>query len=274
MSTKPSTAIVRHPLVELTRARLLEFLRDPGAFFWVFVFPMLLAVALGIAFREGPQTMPGCQTICPPGVSPVGSDPSVRYIDFLIPGLIGLNVMGSCMWGMGYNLVDSRRRKLLKRFAVTPMNRTHYLLSHMVARLVFLVLEVAALLLFGMLVFGLEIRGSVPAVSVVALLGTVAFSGPALLVASRTESTEVASGWMNFVQLPMWVLSGSFFDYQRFPEVVHPLVRLLPLTAMNDSLRGLVNHGDPLWAHGSALLVMAAWGIGGFLLALRIFKWQ
>jgi len=118
---------------------------------------------------------------------------------------------------MGYAIVDARRRKLLKRFAVTPMNRTHFLLSFFLSRLVFLVLEVVVLIACGWIIFGVEVQGSALAVMGVSLLGTAAFSGLALLIASRTDSTEAASGWMNLVQLPMWLLSGSFFAYSRFP---------------------------------------------------------
>ena len=197
-----------------------------------------------------------------------------RYIDFLVPGLVGMNIMGSCMWGMGYAIVDARRRKLLKRFAVTPMNRTHFLLAFFLSRLVFLVLEVVVLIACGRLLFGVEVQGSVVAVMAVALLGTAAFSGLALLIASRTSSTEAASGWMNFVQLPMWILSGSFFSYSRFPDFVHPAIKALPLTAINDGLRQIINEGGSIAAVAPQAAVLAAWSIVGFFLALKMFKWQ
>lgn len=348
---------MRSPLIELTRARLLEFWRDPGAVFWVFVFPVILAVALGLAFREqgdeeakvalvgdqaetlvaDPGWRVGALTVVAlarpvaleelargrldlvvelpsplstgakvvyrydptkPGsakayleardalerrtgrqdvlvAQPVHtSEPASRYIDFLIPGLVGLNIMGSCMWGLGYAVVDSRRRKLLKRFAVTPMRRADFLLSFALSRLVFLVLEVAVLVLFGWLVFDVSIRGSVFDVTLVSLLGAAAFSGLALLMASRTESVEVASGWMNFIQLPMWLLSGSFFDYTRFPQVTHPFIQALPLTALNDSLRAVMNEGAGLatiWPQAATLTVVAVLSFG---VALRLFRWQ
>ena len=253
-----------HPLLELTKARLLEFVRDPESIFWVFAFPVILAVVLGIAFRDDPSATAQIRT----------SGPGSRYIDFLIPGLVGLNIMGSCMWGIGYAVVDSRRRKLLKRFAATPMRRSHFLLSFMLSRFVFLAAEVGALVLFGRLVFGVKVNGSIAALGLFAVLGSAAFSGLAVLVAARTDSTEVASGWMNFVQIPMWLFSGSFFDHARFPEFLHPLIRALPLTAINDSLRLIMNQGvslDHLWVE---MLVLAAWSAASFVLAMRIFKWH
>jgi ABC-2 type transport system permease protein len=339
-----------HPLWELTLARLLEFWRSPGAVFWVFIFPVLLAVALGIAFRDK-----GTDSI---RVAVVGHDPALaevlaesphievvhitdqeardllhrgrldalvtgdpepytlhfdpsrpdseairlrlndalqrasgrqdiavveethlqgaggRYIDFLIPGLIGMNMMSSCMWGIGYAVVDQRKRKLLRRFAATPMNRAHYLLGFMFSRMLFLILEVGLLLLFGHYVFGLTVHGSILAVWGFAVLGALTFSGMSVLIAARTENTEVASGWMNFAMLPMWLLSGTFFDYTRFPEVVHPFIRALPLTAVNDALRGLINHGTSITSLGIEIAVLALWGLVSFFLALRFFRWQ
>lgn len=349
-----------HPLVHLTAARLREFVREPGALFWVFIFPVLLAIALGIAFRSQPEARlqvavvsgsPGARLTADrlrraPGLAvklltPAEADralrvgkvdlvivvaaelgpdgrpryelrfdparpegkaaraaaddalqralgrrdvaviearvqtrPGARYIDFLIPGLLGLNLMGSALWGIGYVVVQARTRKVLLRLSATPMRRSHYLLSFMISRLAFLVPEVAALVLAGWLLFGVQVHGSVVAVGVVALLGAASFSGVALLVAARTQSVEAASGWMNLVQMPMYLLSGSFFSYERFPEAVRPFIQALPLTALNDALRLVMNEGRSLWHTGPQLLVLLLWGGIGFAVALRVFRWR
>jgi ABC-2 type transport system permease protein len=350
------------PLVELTRTRLLEFLREPEAVFWVFVFPVLLALALGIAFRAKPvdklraaveRGTPGSARIVAmlrgshevsvvelspleaaqalragkvdvvvegggavadgvgaslsvtyrydttraegraarlavddaleralgrPDVLAVREErvarPGTRYIDFLIPGLVGLNLMGSGMWGLGFAVVQARVRKLLKRFAATPMRRSHYLLSFMLSRLVGLVLEVAVVVGFGWLLFGVAVRGSLLDLAVISLFGALTFAGLGLLVAARPRTVEGVSGWMNLVQLPMWLFSGTFFSYERFPAVVRPAIRALPLTALNDALRAVINDGSPLAASWPKLLVMAAWGVISFVVALRLFRWQ
>lgn len=350
MRTRP------HPLVELTRARLLEFLREPEAVFWVFVFPVLLAVALGIAFRNQPASTTSVGLTGQPdsvarvaallatdptlrvltlagtgtdqalrngkvdvvldvsdGTSPTityrfdptrpesrtarlliddvlqrklgrtdvarvedrhVTAPGSRYIDFLIPGLVGLNLMGSGMWGLGFAVVQARVHKLLKRFAATPMRRGHFLLSFMLSRLVLLAGEVVAVIGFGWLLFGVAVRGTLFDLTVVSLLGAFTFGGLGLLVAARPRTIDGVSGWMNLVQLPMWLLSGSFFSYARFPEAVQPAIRLLPLTALNDALRAVINEGAPLHATWPQLLVMLAWGGISFVLALRLFRWQ
>jgi ABC-2 type transport system permease protein len=348
-----------HPLVELTRARILEFVREPEALFWVFVFPVLLAFALGIAFRNRPvdvahvavaagtpaaqklaeelRQAPGVSAsllspveaeealrkgrvdviVSAAGVDPDGrpavayrfdatrpeslaarhfadeglqraagrrdplaareqpvTEPGSRYVDFLIPGLIGLNLMGSGLWGIGYSVVVARTRKLLKRFAATPMRRSHYLLSFALSRLLFLALEVAAVVVFGWLAFGVRVRGSLLDLAIVALLGAGTFAGIGLLVAARPRTIEAVSGWMNFVMLPMWLLSGTFFSYERFPAVLQPAIRALPLTALNDALRAVVNDGASLASQWPEVMVMALWSAGGFALALKLFRWQ
>ncbi|MEZ4268127.1 MAG: ABC transporter permease [Myxococcota bacterium] len=352
-----------HPLFELTRARLIEFIREPSALFWVFVFPVLLTIGLGIAFRDDAGdvyrvALVGEQAVAlsaalgedgavvaqehteqaardalrggrvdlelriDPSPSAVGGGPEVtprlnyrfdptnprsraarlavddrlqrrfgrrdpaeiseervsesgaRYIDFLVPGLLGVNLMSTGLWGIGYAIVQSRRKRLMRRFAVTPMHRSHFLLSYIIARFVFMVFEVMALLTFAYLAFDVTVHGSWPALAVVMLLGTASFAGIAVLAASRTSNVETASGLMNLVMMPMWVVSGVFFSYERFPEALHPLVRALPLTALNDSLRAIMNQGQGLVGLSAELAVMTLWGALSFALALRLFRWQ
>ena len=202
------------------------------------------------------------------------TEPGSRYIDYLLPGLVGMNLMGSSMWGVGYNLVVARKRRLLRRYAVTPMRRGHFLLSYFFSRLLFLGLELVVLLGFGALVFGTVVRGSYATLGLVALLGAAAFAAVSLVVGARVENTDVANGWMNFVQLPMWVLSGAFFSYERFPEGLHGFIRLLPLTALVDGLRAVSNAGATLVECAHPILVMSLWGAVGFFVALRTFRWQ
>jgi ABC-2 type transport system permease protein len=362
---------VYHPLVELTLTRLREFLREKEALFWVFVFPVLLAFALGIAFRNAPpekqriaveksgagapdaaaneiaRVLTGSTEVVPVLLSPAEAaqalrsgkvamivrprresseaegatpalngeldyqydptrpeskvarlavddalqralgrsdvmiareqktvEPGARYIDFLIPGLIGLNLMGSGMWGLGFTVVQARGRKLLKRFAATPMRRSHYLLSFMLSRLLFLSLEVAALVVFGWLAFGVVVRGSLLSVALISLVGGLTFSGLGMLVAARPQTIEGVSGLMNFVMLPMWLLSGTFFSSARFPEIFQPYIKALPLTAMNDSLRAVMNDGASLTSNWAPLCVLLAWCLLSFAVALKIFRWQ
>lgn len=342
-----------NPLKELIKARIREFLREPGYVFWVFGFPLLMALGLGLAFRSkapepphiavtdavGPRERellrksPRLRAVVLPRAEaqrslartkvdlvvdrpdPAGplsfkldtaqeksqlaravtedvlergagrkstltiqeehvSEKGSRYVDFLVPGLIGLNLMGSSMWGIGFNLVLARKRKLLRRYAVTPMSRSHFLLSYFFSRSLFLVMELTVLIVFGRLVFGTEIQGSIPALLVGSVLGASAFAAIGFLIGARLTSTEVAGGWMNFVQLPMWLLSGSFFSYERFPAWLQLPIKFLPLTAANDALRRVYNEGAGFGAIGFELAVLLVWSLVGFGIAVRVFRWQ
>jgi ABC-type multidrug transport system permease subunit len=197
-----------------------------------------------------------------------------RYIDFLIPGILGLNVMGSSMWGVGHSIVHSRRRRVLRRLAATPMRRSHFLLGYIFYRLIFLTWELVALLIFAYLAFGVVPIGSYLSVVTIAVLGTLAFTGLALLVAARIESLEAASGWLNFLMLPSWLLSGTFFAYSRFPEFMHYPIRALPLTALNDAMRAVFNEGATLVDVWSELGILAFWASVSFVIALKTFRWH
>jgi ABC-2 type transport system permease protein len=343
------------PLLELIKARLREFYREPAIVFWVFGFPLLMAMGLGAAFRSKPPVTPKVAlvvvdeagpsaaraqsllsskalqaqqlsphlakqklarsqvdlivTLDPKGatytfdpkketspharllvdrelqtaagrIDPVPTqdltvtEPGSRYIDFLIPGLIGMNLMGSSMWGVGYNLVVARKRKLLRRYAVTPMKRTHFLLSYFISRSLFLSLELTLLVSFGVLVFGTVISGDILAFVFAAVLGAAAFAGISLIIGGRIDNTETANGWMNAVQLPMYVLSGTFFPYQHFPNWMHPFMELLPLTALNNALRAVYNEGASVMGILPQALVLLVWGAVGFTIAVRSFRWQ
>jgi ABC-type multidrug transport system permease subunit len=202
------------------------------------------------------------------------TETGARYVDFLVPGLIGMNLMGSGLWGLGFTIVIARSRKLLKRFAATPMRRSHYLLSFMLSRLVFLLLEVAAVVTFAWLVFGFTVRGSWLSVSLITLLGGFTFSGIGLLVAARPTTIEGVSGLMNFIMLPMWLLSGTFFSSERFPQIFQPFIKALPLTALNTLLRAVMNEGAPLWANWIQIAILLLWLLFSFVVALKIFRWQ
>jgi ABC-type multidrug transport system permease subunit len=202
------------------------------------------------------------------------TEPGARYVDFLVPGLIGMNLMGSGLWGLGFTVVIARSRKLLKRFAATPMRRSHYLLSFMLSRLVFLFLEVTAVVVFAWLVFGFTVRGSWLSVAFITLLGGFTFSGIGLLVAARPTTIEGVSGLMNFIMLPMWLLSGIFFSSERFPQFLQPFIKALPLTALNTVLRALMNEGASLSSNWMQISILLAWLVISFVVALKIFRWQ
>jgi ABC-type multidrug transport system permease subunit len=201
-------------------------------------------------------------------------EPGSRYIDFLIPGLLGMNLMGGSIWSMGFAIVDARRRKLMKRLIATPMPRHYFLLSFLISRLAMLVIEVGAFIGFAVLVFGVPVRGSLVLVAGVCVFGTLAFGALGLLLSSRARTIEAASGLMNLTMLPMWILSGVFFSSQRFPDAVQPIIKALPLTALNDALRATMLQGATLVQIAPQIGVLAAWLLVCFPVALKLFRWR
>jgi ABC-2 type transport system permease protein len=201
-------------------------------------------------------------------------EPGARYIDFLVPGLVGLGLLGGGLWGVGFAIVDMRIRKLLKRYLATPMKRSHFLGAMMASRLVFTIPEVLLILLFAHWLFGVTSQGSYASVAVLILLGAFQFSGIGLLVASRAQTIETVSGLMNAVMLPMWIGTGLFFPIERFPLVVQPLLKLLPLTPLNSALRGVMLEGASLVSLAPEIALMGLWGAATFVIALRIFRWN
>ena len=197
-----------------------------------------------------------------------------RYIDFLVPGLLGMNLMGTGMWGVGFAVVNARMKKLLKRLIATPMRKIDYLVSHFLSRLIFLILEVAVVVAFAWFAFDVQVHGPWWLFGLICLLGGTAFAGLGVLVASRARTLEAVSGLMNLVMVPMWICSGVFFSYERFPDAVLPLIRALPLTALNDALRAVMNDGLGIAAVGSELAILIAWTVVTYTVGLKLFRWQ
>ena len=335
-------------LYQLTLIRFRLILREPEAIFWIFIFPILLAIGLGIAFRNRPADVLQVGATTPQLAQALAADKGLssalmdeaagtralatgnilllaiqgpdevaykfddtnpdarsarmladraiqaaagqseaihaenrlvheagsRYIDFVIPGLLGMNLMGSAMWGLGFSIVEARQKKLLKRLVASPMPRWQFLVSFILSRLAMLVIEVAVFLGFARLVFGVPFRGSLWQLGFLCVLTSLVFSALGLLVASRAKNMEVVSGLMNLVMLPMWILSGVFFSASRFPVAIQPLVRALPLTAAIDAMRGNMLQGMGLGQMAVPVGIMLAWLVAAFAVSVRIFRWR
>lgn len=339
----------------LVKTRLIEFTRQPEAVFWVYFFPLLMVVVLGIAFRSRPVETFEVDVADKPGATLVeerlasnpqinvtrlsesdcrrrlrtgktslivlttngeteqieyvfdpsrpGSlnakaivdnelqtaagrvdavttkdtefvEPGGRYIDFLVPGLLGMSLMGGGLWGVGFAVVDMRIRKLLKRFVATPMKKSHFMSGVIGSRLVYMVPQILLLIVFAWLVFDVKIYGNWLALVLVVLIGALEFCGIGILIASRAKTIETVSGLMNLVMLPLYTLSGIFFSYEQFPDAVHPLIKWLPLTPVIDALRAIWLDGASLGSQWYELMIMSIWCVVSFMLALVLFRWS
>jgi ABC-2 type transport system permease protein len=348
MSNPKKMSLETSSLFQLTATRLKLTLREPEAMFWIFAFPILLALGLGIAFRNRPADVLPVGATTPQLTQALAADKGLnatkmdesagthalavgtilllaeqrgdgvvyrydntnpdartarmiadraievaagrkdvvtaenelihetgsRYIDFLIPGLLGMNLMGSAMWGLGFSIVEGRQKKLLKRMVASPMPRWQYLAGYLLSRLVMLVIEVVVFLGFARLVFGVPFRGPLWQLALLCVLVSLVFSALGLLVASRATTIETVSGLMNLVMLPMWILSGGFFSASRFPAILQPFVRALPLTAAIDAMRGNMLQGVQLSQLMLQVGILLAWFAVPFAVSLRIFRWR
>lgn len=356
MSKKLSRSTTRqHPLRELTLMRWRIFAREPSTMFWTYGFPLILALALGIAFRNRPPDPVDVAVVRGPGsaqvmaalsaapelhvreldaheaeqamrtgraavlVSPPPnatqattyrydpqrpesrlaralvdealqraagqqnaravtdekvSEPGARYIDFLIPGLLGFGFMNSGLWGVGFVIVEMRVKKLVKRMIATPMRRSHFLLSFVLMRALFLLGELPILLLFAWAVFHVPIRGSLALLMGLAVLGSLTFAGLGLLVASRATNTQTVGGLVQLMMIPMTMCSGVFFSSSKFPESMQPIIKLLPLTALIDSMRAVMIDGAGVTAVALPAAILVLWAGVAFAVALKIFRWR
>lgn len=199
--------------------------------------------------------------------------PGARYIDFLIPGLIGLNLLGAGMWGVGFNLVQMRTQQLLRRLAVAPMRRSEFLLGYLLGRFVLVVPEAAAIVLFGTLLRDVPCRGSLTALALLVVVGGFTFSSLGFLLAARARTIEGIGGLMNLFQLPMWLLGGVYFSVERLDGVVRGVAEALPLTHLNRALRNVMLEPASLADALPTLLGLGGFGLLCFLLGLRWFRW-
>ena len=197
-----------------------------------------------------------------------------RYIDFLVPGLIAMNIMMSCMWGLSYGIIEKRSQKLLRRMVATPMKKSHFLISLMLVRITMNLIEALLLFLFAHIAFGIAIQGSVAALLAVFLSGNLAFAGIAVFVSSHTQKTEIGNGLINAIVMPMMVLSGIFFSYHHFPDWSLPFIRHLPLTLLADGFRRIFIEGVGMADALFPIVILAIIGTIFFTAGLKIFKWH
>lgn len=202
------------------------------------------------------------------------TEPGSRYIDFLVPGLIGMGLMGGGVWGVGYAIVDMRIRQVLKRFLGTPMKKHHFVAAMMASRMVFMFPEIITILLISRFMFDVSSHGGYLPVMVIVVLGAFQFASIGLAIASRARTLEAVGGLMNLTMVPMWIGSGIFFSSERFPDAVQPLIRLLPLTPVITSLRQVMQEGAGMAAIAPNLALMALWSGVCFVVALKIFRWD
>lgn len=196
-----------------------------------------------------------------------------RYIDFFIPGLIAMGIMMSSVWGLGYGIIETRSKKLLRRMIATPMKKSYFLISLITVRSIMNFIEAALVFIFSYLVFGIVIQGSIAALFLIFIAGNVSFAGISILTSSRTDNPEVGNGLINAIATPMIVLSGIFFSYHNFPDWAIGFIKILPLTLLADGIRSIFIEGAGLAESTVPFFALIITGIICFYIGLRFFKW-
>ena len=360
---------MKYPLIQLLKAHFKEYLREPGALFWSFGFPILMALGLGLAFSGDKQIINDVAIVPKYGqndtvfnilvnknneysdtiiektfnsgynkttykfyitswqeariklkrgivsvivtennnILTYHSDPlnpkseliniqleqyfktghlhyfegklekidtkGLRYIDFLIPGLMGLSIMMSVMWGISYTLIEKRSKKLLRRMVATPMRKYHFFIAQWLSRILLTFFEAAVLLGFSYYFFQIEIQGSIIALILLIITGNFCFFGIAILISSRTSNTQLGNGLISFITTPMMILSGIFFSYQNFPDWAISFIKVMPLTRLVDEMRSVINEGAGFIQSVDGILILSISGIIFFLAGMKIYKW-
>jgi ABC-2 type transport system permease protein len=199
---------------------------------------------------------------------------SRRYIDFLVPGLLAMTIMQISIAGSGFNIVEYRRKGILKRLFVTPIRPSHFIGGLVAARLAITVIQVCVLLGFAVVLLGVPIEGSILELLALIFIGSSIFLSLGFCLGSLAKTQQSIMLLGNLVTLPQMFLSGVFFPIDAMPEILQPAARLLPLSFVVASVRDVIVDGAALAEQLPTLLGLAAWVAISLLLAVRLFRWK
>ena len=197
----------------------------------------------------------------------------LRYIDFLVPGLLAMLTMNTFIWGVGFSLVDMRTKKILRRFIVTPMRKTDFILSQFIARFVFGMLEVSLVLIIMTLIFQLPLNGGVLQLFTLYFAGSVTFWGLAVVFSARINDSKLAYLVVNLSTAVLILISGVFYDYHSFPNLIQNLIQWTPLAMLADGYRESMTLGMSMSAYLQTLIYLISLGLVSAFLGLKLFKW-
>lgn len=199
---------------------------------------------------------------------------SQRYIDFLVPGLLALTIMQISVAGSGYNIVEYRRKGILKRLFVTPIRSGSFIGGIVIARLVITVIQVSFLLTMAVLLLGVPIVGNVFELFVMIPFGSAIFLSLGFFMGSIAKTQQAIMLLGNLITLPQMFLSGVFFSIDTMPDVLQPVARLLPLSFLATGVRDIIVNGVGLLEQIPTLAGLLVWLVIALTLAIRRFRWK
>jgi ABC-2 type transport system permease protein len=195
------------------------------------------------------------------------------YIDFLVPGIVGMTIMQLGLFGVAFGFVHLKRTGALRRLFATPTSPAYFLGAQVASRLIICIVQVAILFVIG-LWFGLQMFGNYLSLAVIVLLAATIFLAIGFAIAGWAKNEDQAAPVANLISLPMMFLSGVFFPRDAMPDFLANITQFMPLTYVNEALRSIVNDGAGLASLGPQLLGMGVWAVITFLVAVRLFSWE
>ncbi|HTD33508.1 MAG TPA: ABC transporter permease [Candidatus Elarobacter sp.] len=244
--------LLRMFLVQARMNFVWYFRRDGEMIFWTLAMPVFFLVLFSFAFSSGPNS---------------GSS------KFLVPGIIGAQVLSSGFWGVGVMLATFREKHLLRRVYVTPMPPWIFFASLIVYRMLLLAAQAVILVSVGALLFHVRLAGNPLEILAVLLLGTATFVSLGTIIGALARTTESANNVASILTVPLAFLSDAYIPIDRFPHAVSSALRLLPSTQFIDTFRDVSVYGAPLTGYGVWLAALALWTVAGAAISARTFRW-
>jgi ABC-2 type transport system permease protein len=199
---------------------------------------------------------------------------NLTYVDFLLPGVLALSIMNSGIFGVAFGFVVLKKRGILRRLLVTPINPNDFIISQVAMRLLVLLLQVSIMVGAGMLLFELHFIGSLFDMLVVGILGGIVFLAIGFTLAGVSKSEDQVAPLANIITLPMMFLSGVFFSRSSLPGIAHIITDFFPLTYLTDALRNIAIEGATLGQVLPQIIGLAVWGVVAVFVAIKAFRWE
>jgi ABC-2 type transport system permease protein len=239
------------------RTEQLLFWRNREAAFFTFFLPILFFLIFGSIYGDS-----------------IITKEHIKAAPFLQAGMIGYGVASTAFAGLAITMVIRRESGVLKRIRATPLPPATYLLAVLVSTFVVFLIEAALIIIIGNLLFDIAFPERLGSLLGVLVIGAASFAAMGLGLTALVRSAEGASAVVNFVYLPMAIISGTFFTPKDYPEFLRVIAEVLPLTYFTALTRDVMVHGDHVWSHPGAVAVIGVWGAIGLAAAIRGFRWQ
>lgn len=227
--------------------------------------------------RMDRSRFPENKTIATVTQSPVEEGRKYRMIDFFLPGMIGFSLIGSAVFGISFVFYSLRETLVLKRMYSTPIKRGYIILGESISRVIFNLMTVVVLIGFGYYAYHFTLANGVATfidMLLISFIALLVFMGFGFFIASVSKNQNIIPIYANLFMFPQYFLSGTFFSRTALPAFLQPIIKFLPLTAVNDAMRNVAFEGASLAACWEQILILLVWGILIYALTAKVFRWE